>query len=38
MIEIEEMMKAGRGSIVNIASVEAHTILKEFPAYGAVWL
>ncbi|WP_261538856.1 SDR family NAD(P)-dependent oxidoreductase [Burkholderia multivorans] len=33
--EIEEMMKAGGGSIVNIASVEAHTILKQFPAYVA---
>lgn len=33
--EIEEMMKAGSGSIVNIASVEAHTILKQFPAYVA---
>ena len=29
------MLKAGGGSIVNIASVEAHTILKEFPAYVA---
>jgi len=35
MIEIEEMLKVGGGSIVNIASVEAHTILKEFPAYVA---
>lgn len=35
MIEIEEMMKVGGGAIVNIASVEAHTILKEFPAYVA---
>jgi NAD(P)-dependent dehydrogenase (short-subunit alcohol dehydrogenase family) len=35
MIEIEEMLKAGGGSIINIASVEAHTILKEFPAYVA---
>jgi NAD(P)-dependent dehydrogenase (short-subunit alcohol dehydrogenase family) len=35
MVEIEEMLKAGGGSIVNIASVEAHTILKEFPAYVA---
>lgn len=35
MFELEEMLKAGRGSIVNIASVEAHTILKEFPAYTA---
>ncbi len=35
MFEIEEMLKDGRGSIVNIASVEAHSILKEFPAYTA---
>lgn len=35
MLEIAEMMKAGGGAIVNIASVEAHTILKEFPAYVA---
>lgn len=35
MTEIEEMLKVGGGSIVNIASVEAHTILKEFPAYTA---
>ena len=35
MAEIEEMLKAGRGSIVNIASVEAHTVLKHFPAYVA---
>lgn len=35
MAEIEEMMKVGGGSIVNIASVEAHTILKEFPTYTA---
>ena len=35
MVEIEEMLKVGGGSIVNIASVEAHTILKEFPAYVA---
>lgn len=35
MTEIEEMLKGGGGSIVNIASVEAHTILKEFPAYTA---
>jgi NAD(P)-dependent dehydrogenase (short-subunit alcohol dehydrogenase family) len=33
--EIDEMLKAGGGSIVNIASVEAHTIVKEFPAYVA---
>ena len=33
--EIQEMMKVGGGSIVNIASVEAHTILKQFPAYVA---
>jgi NAD(P)-dependent dehydrogenase (short-subunit alcohol dehydrogenase family) len=35
MLEITEMLKAGGGAIVNIASVEAHTILKEFPAYVA---
>ncbi len=35
MAEIEEMMKVGGGAIVNIASVEAHTFLKEFPAYTA---
>lgn len=35
MAEIEEMMKVGGGSIVTIASVEAHTILKQFPAYTA---
>jgi NAD(P)-dependent dehydrogenase (short-subunit alcohol dehydrogenase family) len=35
MAEIDEMMKVGGGSIVNIASVEAHTILKQFPAYVA---
>jgi NAD(P)-dependent dehydrogenase (short-subunit alcohol dehydrogenase family) len=35
MTEIAEMMKAGGGSIVNIASVEAHTILKENPVYTA---
>lgn len=35
MAEITEMLKAGGGSIVNIASVEAHTILKEFPTYTA---
>jgi NAD(P)-dependent dehydrogenase (short-subunit alcohol dehydrogenase family) len=35
MIEIEDMLEVGGGSIVNIASVEAHTILKEFPAYVA---
>ena len=35
MTELEEMMKAGGGSIVNIASVEAHTILKENPVYTA---
>lgn len=35
MAEIDEMLKAGGGSIVNIASVEAHTILKAFPAYVA---
>jgi len=35
MGEIEEMLKVGGGSIVNIASVEAHTILNEFPAYVA---
>jgi NAD(P)-dependent dehydrogenase (short-subunit alcohol dehydrogenase family) len=35
MAEIEEMMKVGGGSIITIASVEADTILKEFPAYMA---
>lgn len=35
MAEIEEMLKAGGGSIVNIASVESHTILAQFPAYVA---
>jgi NAD(P)-dependent dehydrogenase (short-subunit alcohol dehydrogenase family) len=35
MIEIEEMLKAGGGSIVNIASVEAHKILKQNPVYTA---
>lgn len=35
MTEIDEMLKVGGGSIVNIASVEAHTILKAFPAYVA---
>lgn len=35
MAEIEEMLKVGGGSIVNIASVEAHTILKLFPAHVA---
>lgn len=33
--EITEMLKAGRGSIVNIGSVEGHTILPEFSAYVA---
>lgn len=35
MAEIDEMMKVGGGSIVNIASVEAHAVLREFPAYTA---
>ena len=35
MFEIEEMLRSGGGSIVNIASVEAHTVLKEFPVYTA---
>ncbi len=35
MAEIEAMLKGGGGSIVNIASVEAHTILRQFPAYVA---
>jgi NAD(P)-dependent dehydrogenase (short-subunit alcohol dehydrogenase family) len=35
MAEIEEMLKAGGGSIVNIASVEAHTVLKHNPVYTA---
>lgn len=33
--EIEQMLAAGGGSIVNIASVEGHTILPQFPAYVA---
>jgi NAD(P)-dependent dehydrogenase (short-subunit alcohol dehydrogenase family) len=35
MAEIEEMLKVGGGSIINIASVEAHTILKQFLSYVA---
>jgi NAD(P)-dependent dehydrogenase (short-subunit alcohol dehydrogenase family) len=35
MAEIEEMLKVGGGSIVNIASVEAHTILRHNPVYTA---
>ena len=35
MIEFEEMLKVGGGSIVNIASVGAHTILKHNPVYTA---
>lgn len=35
MAEIQQMLRVGGGSIVNIASVEAHTILKQFPAYTA---
>lgn len=35
MAEIPQMLKAGGGEIVNIASVEAHTILPRFPAYVA---
>lgn len=35
MAEIREMLKAGGGSIVNITSVEAHTVLPNFPAYVA---
>jgi len=35
MTELEEMLKTGGGSIVNIASVEAHTILKGNPVYTA---
>jgi NAD(P)-dependent dehydrogenase (short-subunit alcohol dehydrogenase family) len=35
MFEADEMLKSGGGSIVNIASVEAHTILKGFIAYTA---
>lgn len=35
MFEVDEMLKAGGGAIVNIASVEAHTILKGFTAYSA---
>src|SRR5271166_5328148 len=31
MFVIEEMLKAGGGSIVNIASVEAHTLVRESP-------
>lgn len=30
MIEMPAMLQVGGGSIVNIATVEAHTILKEF--------
>jgi NAD(P)-dependent dehydrogenase (short-subunit alcohol dehydrogenase family) len=33
MAEIEHMLRAGGGSIVNIASVEAHAVLKGFPSY-----
>lgn len=33
--EIPEMLKAGGGSIVNIGSVEGHTILRNFSAYTA---
>lgn len=35
MAEIAAMLRAGGGSIVNIASVEGHTILPQFPAYVA---
>jgi NAD(P)-dependent dehydrogenase (short-subunit alcohol dehydrogenase family) len=35
MAEIREMLRTGGGSIVNIASVEAHGVLKGFPAYTA---
>jgi NAD(P)-dependent dehydrogenase (short-subunit alcohol dehydrogenase family) len=35
MAELEAMMAGGGGAIVNIASVEAHTILKQFPTYVA---
>jgi len=35
MAEIEAMLRAGTGSIVNIASVESHTIVRQFPAYVA---
>jgi len=33
--EIRHMLQAGGGAIVNIASVEAHTVLNLFPAYVA---
>lgn len=33
--ELSEMLKNGGGSIVNIGSVEGHTILPEFSAYVA---
>ncbi|MEU5655105.1 SDR family oxidoreductase [Streptomyces sp. NPDC047737] len=35
MAEIAQMLEAGGGSIVNIASVEAHTVLRHFPVYTA---
>jgi NAD(P)-dependent dehydrogenase (short-subunit alcohol dehydrogenase family) len=35
MAEIKAMLASGGGSIINIASVEAHTILAQFPAYVA---
>jgi NAD(P)-dependent dehydrogenase (short-subunit alcohol dehydrogenase family) len=35
MAEIPQMLRAGGGAIVNIASVEAHTILAHFPVYTA---
>ncbi len=35
MAEAAAMKRAGGGAIVNIASVEAHTVLKHFPAYVA---
>jgi len=33
MFVIEEMLRAGGVSVVNIESVEARTIVREFPAY-----
>jgi NAD(P)-dependent dehydrogenase (short-subunit alcohol dehydrogenase family) len=35
MAELRAMLRTGGGSIVNIASVEAHTVLADFPAYVA---
>jgi NAD(P)-dependent dehydrogenase (short-subunit alcohol dehydrogenase family) len=35
MAELQQMLKTGSGSIVNIASVEAHTVLEGFSPYVA---